>query len=39
MADLAQCFHWSLTELKALSLEEIMMWHAEAVVRNTPEKD
>jgi hypothetical protein len=39
MADLAQCFHWSPAALKALPLDEIMMWHAEAILRNPPTKE
>jgi hypothetical protein len=38
MADLAQVFHWPLSELKSLSLGELSIWHAEAVLRN-PSKE
>jgi Phage P2 GpE len=38
MADLAQTFHWSPDKLKVLALEELVMWHAEAVLRNPAEK-
>jgi hypothetical protein len=39
MADLAQCFHWQPSELKAMPIDEAMMWHAEAILRNTPQKE
>lgn len=30
MADIAGIFHWSLAELEALDLEELLGWHARA---------
>jgi Phage P2 GpE len=39
MANLAQTFHWPLSQLKALDIDELMMWHTEALERNRTEKD
>lgn len=33
LADLAMLFHWPLTELKALPVEELRLWHDLALER------
>lgn len=33
MADLAVIFHWSLSEMAALELEDLLAWHGRAVER------
>ncbi|MEM7270751.1 MAG: GpE family phage tail protein [Pseudomonadota bacterium] len=33
MADIAAIFHWSLPELRALTLDELMDWRERAIER------
>lgn len=39
MADVAVVFHWSLAELCALPLGELIAWRERARVRATPDAD
>lgn len=39
MADIAVVFHWPLSELCALSLEELAFWREQARLRATPPEE
>ncbi|MCH8686453.1 GpE family phage tail protein [Pedomonas mirosovicensis] len=36
MADIACVFHWSLSEMSAMAVSELMAWRARAAARATP---
>lgn len=38
MANLAQVWHWPLADLYALTVPQLMHWHALAIERNPPPK-
>lgn len=38
MANIATIFHWPLSEMDAMSLDELMDWHARAEVRSKPQE-
>jgi hypothetical protein len=33
MADIAAVFHWPLSALEAMSLDELLLWQARAIAR------
>lgn len=39
MADIASVFHWTLSELAALELAELIAWRERARVRAEPTED
>jgi hypothetical protein len=39
MADVAFVFHWPPSVMDAMSISELMQWHARAVIRHNPPKD
>ena len=39
MADIAFVFHWPLSELDAMSIEDIGRWRELAAARHNPDKD